>query len=99
MNNVKLEYGSLTEEEQKEIIKRRLICESCPFMSSNAVANPALNYKTDRFDEHCIHCKCNIKLKTADLESNCGIEAYNYDHPDTPMKLKWETFEKPKQNE
>lgn len=89
VNKVKMNHNSLSEEEQDEIIKRRLICSACPFMSSNAVANPALNYKTERFDEHCIMCGCNIELKTASLSSNCGIEVYNDDHPKTPMELKW----------
>jgi len=92
VNNVKLNNGTLPEDEQEEIIRRRLICATCPFTSSNAVTNTALNYKTDRIDEHCIHCGCPIATKTASLEANCGIEIYNANNPTTPMKLKWESY-------
>ena len=92
INNVKFEHGTLPEDEQQEIVRRRLICAACPFTSSNAVANPALNYKTDRIDEHCIHCGCPIKTKTAALTENCGIDIYNANNPKSPMKLKWEVY-------
>ena len=92
INNVKLEAGSLPEEEQAEIIRRRLICATCPFTSSNAVVNKALNYKTDRPDEHCIHCGCPIMTKTASLSANCGIEIFNAKNPETPMPLKWTAY-------
>lgn len=98
VNKVKMNYDFLPKNEQDEIIRRRLICASCPFMSSNAVSNPALNYKTDRTDEHCSLCMCNIDLKTASLSANCGIEVYNDEHPDTPMGLKWTEY-KTKGNE
>lgn len=95
INSVKLSHGDLPEDEQSEIIRRRLICDNCPFLSSNAVSNPALNYKTDRFDEHCILCGCNKDLKTAALDEECGISHYNDDNPNNPMPLKWEKYKKP----
>lgn len=95
VNKVKLEFNAMPEEEKREIVKRRVICETCPFNSSNAVSNPSINYKTDRFDAHCIHCGCNIDFKTAALEEQCGIADYNEEHPDNPMQVKWMKYKKP----
>lgn len=92
VNKVKMEYGGLMKEQQDEIIRRRLICSECPFTSSNAITNPSLNYKTDRLDEHCTHCGCNIELKTSSLASNCGIEIWNINNPNNQLPLKWEIF-------
>jgi hypothetical protein len=94
INQVKMKYGTLPEDEQNEIIRRRIICDTCPFLSSNAVANPALNYKTDRPDEHCIHCKCPKNRKTAALSESCGLEVYNRQHPESPIPLKWDVYKK-----
>lgn len=74
----------LPEDEQAEIARRRFICASCPFNSSNAVTT---GYKTDRFDEHCIMCGCTITRKTASLEANCGIDCCNAT-PITPCTCK-----------
>jgi hypothetical protein len=92
INEVKIQFNALPEDEQLEIAKRRTLCAVCPFNSSNAVSNPALNYKTDRFDEHCIHCQCNLAAKTASLISNCGIETYNEQHPKDKMELRWVAY-------
>jgi len=70
-----MEYDILPEDEQAEIARRRFICATCPFNSSNAVRD---GYKSDRFDEHCIMCGCTIKRKTASLDSDCGISCCNY---------------------
>lgn len=76
----------LPEDEQAEIARRRFICASCPFNSSNAVSN---GYKTDRFDEHCIMCGCTITRKTASLDADCGIDCCNSDsHSDCTCKDK-----------
>ena len=40
-NNVKLNMGKLPEDEQEEIIKRRVICNTCPFNSENAKTSEA----------------------------------------------------------
>lgn len=77
VNQVKLQYDILPEDEQAEIARRRFICATCPFNSSNAVST---GYKTDRFDEHCIMCGCTITRKTASLEANCGIDCCNFDN-------------------
>lgn len=91
-NNIQMEFGTLPEDEKKEILRRRLICDTCPFMSSNAVTNPALNYKTTRFDNHCVMCGCNIKLKTGALDEACGIETFNSLNPDKALPLKWDVY-------
>lgn len=71
--------GFLNELEKQEVARRRLICTMCPFMSTNAKSSHEYkelfgdNYKSDRVDEHCSLCGCNIELKTASLVSKCGI--------------------------
>lgn len=93
-NKVKSNFGHLPEDEMNEIARRLVICKTCPFMSENAKTNPAINYQTDRPDEHCSLCKCNIDLKTSSLASNCGIEAYNStpEGKASPMELKWTKY-------
>lgn len=93
INDVKLHHGNLPDDEIAEIIRRRSICEGCPFLSSNAVANE-LHYKTDRTDNHCIMCGCPITKKTASLQSNCGIEYYNEQNPNAQLPLKWTAYTK-----
>lgn len=89
-NNLKLELGNIPIEHEEEILRRRLICSTCPFMSKNAVA--AGTYVTARTDEHCIMCGCPIKTKTSSLYANCGIETYNIKNPDNQIPLKWEKY-------
>ena len=78
INQVKQELNLLPEEEQQEIVRRRLICATCPLNSSNAV-NDGYNVN-GRIDEHCIMCGCTITRKTSSLSSNCGIDCCNA-HP------------------
>jgi len=93
VNKVKDKFGKLSKDEQDEIIRRRLICESCEFNSKNA--KELSNYETKRIDDHCILCGCNIDLKTGSLMSNCGIESWNLKNPNEKLSLKWEVY-KPK---
>lgn len=87
-NNIKLEAGTLSEEDEDVIVGRRLICSTCPFMSKNA--EEAGWYSSDRKEEHCTGCGCPISIRTASLESNCGIEDYNNKYPQSPtLTLKW----------
>lgn len=88
INDVKLEHGMLTQEEQEIIAGRRLICQECPYNSKKAQELGI--YKTDRTDYHCSLCGCLINKKTAALTENCGIEAYNFDNPNNKLPLKWE---------
>lgn len=98
VNSVKLKYNALPKEEQEEIIRRRVICKGCPFMSRNAPTSEEYflltgeHYKTDRGEEHCSMCGCPITLRTASLDKNCGMEDHNQDHPNNPRPLFWEKF-------
>lgn len=73
-NQVRMEYDMLPEDQQKEIIRRRVICATCPFNSSNATKD---GYTSNRLDEHCVLCACTLSRKTASLESACGIDCCN----------------------
>lgn len=87
VNNVKIELGTIPQRDLEVITSRRIICQTCPYMSRNAVALGV--YATDREDDHCIHCGCPIATKSASLESNCGIEEFNNDNPENQIPLKW----------
>jgi len=63
------------EEVTKVANERKLICLKCPLHSHNA--KKLIGYSSDRIDDHCILCGCNIELKTYSLHSSC---------PDTPPK-------------
>jgi hypothetical protein len=97
-NNVMMEFGALPDSEKEEIIRRRLICEECPLNSRNAQTSEEYvllfntHYKTDRKDFHCSICTCPIKTKTASLESNCGLEVYNNQHPTNKQPLFWTKY-------
>ena len=93
VNEVKMKNGSLPEDEQEEIIRRRLICFDCPFNSANAQTSQEYkemydkNYKTDRPDLHCSVCTCNIELKTSSLTSDCGLTEAS-----KKTELKWKQY-------
>lgn len=87
INSVKNKMHLLQPDEEEEIIRRRLICETCIYNSKNAKEE---GYKSDRLDDHCIHCSCPIITKTACISCNCGIEYYNQNNPDKQqLELKW----------
>jgi hypothetical protein len=111
INQVKQEFNMLPEEHQAEIARRRTICASCPFNSSNAVSE--VGYVHNRIDEHCILCGCTLSRKTASLDSNCGIDCCNANSIDNctcknkglkdfnklyniNTDLKWKAFKKTK---
>lgn len=96
INNLLLENDKLPEDEKTEILRRREICKACPYLSTSAINNPALNYRTSREDEHCIQCGCPIATKTAALSANCGLENYNHKNPNHQLPLKWVAYQKPK---
>ena len=86
--NVKNGLGVLPEELQNVIIARRLICEDCPFNSKNAIKDGI--YQSDRPDDHCILCSCNIYTKTACLDCKCGIDVFNEGKEEKDkLELKW----------
>lgn len=90
---------TLPEDKRDEIIRRRIICSECPFMSENAKTSQDFKdfsgsyYRSQRDDHHCTHCGCPISTRTASLDSNCGIEKYNKSHPDKQLPLKWSSYE------
>lgn len=81
---------SLTEDELKTIISRKLICEECPYNSKNVTAE---DFHTDRLDDHCIHCGCNIDLKVKCLSCRCGIEVYNLKNPTKKLEVRWNIYQ------
>lgn len=99
INDVKLEYGTLSEDAKEEIIKRRLICKSCPFNSENSRTSneykevTGSNYGASREDLHCAFCGCPISTRTASLSKACGITAWNKNHKNK-LPLKWEVYGK-----
>lgn len=86
-NEIKIELGTISDEDLEIITERRIICAECPFMSKNAEKLGL--YKSSLDFEHCTQCGCPITTKTASLESNCGLEEYNKKHPENPLELKW----------
>ena len=95
INDTLMKNGKLPTDEFQEILRRRDICNGCPFFSENAKVNPAINYKTDRKDKHCTQCGCPIDIRTASLSANCGIENFNHNNPDKQIPLKWVAYQKP----
>lgn len=96
--DVQMRLGRLPKEQQDEIIRRRVICKMCPFMSTNAKTSfeykyiTGEHYTTQRNDEHCTFCGCELHMRTRALSSNCGIEAWNKDNPKNQIPLKWTKF-------
>lgn len=99
VNDVKLKYGHLEAHKKEEIVKRRIICETCPFNSRNAKTSEEYkeltkeHYKTDRTDLHCSFCGCQVYTRTAALNAECGIYAWNQKNPDNKLSLKWHKYE------
>jgi len=99
-NSVKMEFDFLSEEEVNVIVLRRLICQSCPFMSENTGTNPEYkkvygkDYSTSRKDPHCSICSCPIKTKTAALNANCGLEELNNEK----YPIKWAKYKHDEEN-
>lgn len=97
-NEVRLQNKSLPLEEQEEIIRRRTICEGCPFMSENAPSSEEYfemtgkHYVTKRKDKHCSSCGCPLSTKTSSLSSECGLTVLNSKYPDKALPLFWLPF-------
>ena len=95
VNEVKLKYDVLPEEEKEEIVKRRVICNTCPFNSENSPISEEYHqltnthYKTRRKDKHCSFCGCEINLRTSALKKNCGAEVWNDNNPEHKIELRW----------
>lgn len=99
-NEIKLQFGTLQEDEREEILRRRVICSACPLNSINAQVLPeykelfGIQYKTKRDDLHCSICACPIQSKTASLTSECGLTDYNIKNSDNVQELKWTKYTK-----
>lgn len=95
LNNIKLEKGDLPQDEIDEIIRRRVICSTCPFNSVNAQKSKEYknifgeHYKPDETTLHCSVCKCVIDYKTASLTSECGLASND---KTLNMELKWTKY-------
>ena len=100
VNETKLKYKTLSEDQQEEIIRRRVICQACPLNSINALESKeykdlfGVSYKTKRDSLHCSICSCDIALKTSSLGSDCGLSYYNETHPDNIQELKFTKYNK-----
>ena len=99
INNVELHHKALPHAFKNEIIRRRIICTSCPFNNVNAKSSDEYfkltgkHYKSNRKKLHCSFCGCPINIKTASLSSNCGIEDWNNENKNNSLELKWKSFE------
>lgn len=101
ITDVRLSHGMLPNDQQEEIIRRRMICANCPFNSEHAklsiefsTLNNGVHYKTERQDLHCSICACNIDFKTASLDEKCGLSYYNDLNSKNKQPLKWEEYTK-----
>lgn len=100
INDVKLEHNLLSQEEQEEIMRRRLICQQCPLFSLNTFKDDTeykklfnKSFESDRINEEfCTSCGCPIKTKTASLDTECGLKTYNDNNPDNIQTLKWNKY-------
>lgn len=99
VTEVQYKNNKLSEEKKAELIRRRVICKGCPFMSTNAKTSEEYlsltgkSYETKRREEHCSFCGCGITMRTASFDSNCGVESWNKDNPTKTIPLKWSKFE------
>lgn len=98
--DAKLQNNNLDDEELTEILRRRAICSTCPFMSFNAKTSKeykevvGISYGTTLETEHCSFCSCPIKQKTASLNSECGITSWNLKNLDKKLPLRWDVYKK-----
>lgn len=99
VNNVEMKHGNLPQEFKDEVIRRRVICYSCPFNNVNAATGDEYfsitgkHYKSDRVDDHCAFCGCPLDVKTASLSTDCGIRDWN-NHHENQIELKWTSYGK-----
>lgn len=92
-------FKLLNEDEKQELIRRMDICLNCPYNSENALKSDEYKalfgkkYDHHRPDLHCSLCGCNLELKTASLESACGIRSHNQNYPNHQLEEKWQEYE------
>jgi hypothetical protein len=87
--------GKISEGAMAEILKRKDICEGCPFNSKNAKKSGT--YASNLPYEHCILCTCRLggdDTKEYCLSCQCGISVWNEKHgPTQQMELKWGPYD------
>jgi hypothetical protein len=99
ITDVQLKHNTLSEDKKAEIIRRRVICATCPFMSENTKSSQEYKkltgkeYSSSRVTPHCSFCGCPISTRTAGLSSNCGIEVWNGQNSEQQIPLKWSKYE------
>jgi len=93
VNVARMELGDLPKDQLEEVVRRRLICGACPFMSENA--QKLTGYKSSREDKHCTLCSCPIISKTASMTSACGAKYWNETHT-KQLEVKWLPYESDK---
>ncbi len=104
IKGVQMKYGTLPEDEKEEIIRRRMICASCPLMSKNATTSQEYfslkgeHYPLKKRADHCAMCGCGIDMRTRSLNSDCGLYSWNEDNPTKQQPLKWTKYGKDKEN-
>ena len=98
-NETKSLYGSLPEDEQEEIIRRKLICRDCPLYSLNVLKDDSeyrrlydKGHESERKGRFCTICGCPENTKTSSLSSDCGLTEYNKEHPENIQVLKWTKY-------
>jgi hypothetical protein len=100
INDAKIRNKTISEENLKTILDRRLICATCPFMSKNSNTSKEYleltgkHYESERKTEHCSFCGCPTTKLSASLEDSCGIEHWNEENPDKLLELKWKSITK-----
>jgi hypothetical protein len=88
-------FENLPKDEVEEIVRRRLICETCPFNSINAKTSQEYkdifgqNYDGGRDELHCSICSCGVKKKTAALSDDCGMDSNT---KTMSLPLKWTKY-------
>lgn len=100
LNQAKDKFGRLLEDEHEEIVRRQLICHSCPFFSLNLFNNDEeyqklynKKFESDRTSgKFCGICGCPEITKTSSLSSDCGLSSYNEEHPENIQELKWTKY-------
>ncbi len=103
VTQVKGKYGYLSEPEQEEIVRRKLICHSCPLYSLNVrkddteykrLFNKPFETEKKESSKFCSVCGCQEEMKVSSLSSSCGLSSYNEEFPNNKQPLKWAAFKK-----
>ncbi len=90
-----LGINTLSDEEYEEIVRRRVICDGCPYNSINARTSKeykeltGTNLKTSRTDVFCSLCECPLVSKTSCFTCECGVSEWNLKNQNRKIPLKW----------